>query len=206
MTKVKSSAPHGAASETARERILRAAARLYASRGFEGTSLRQVAEAAAVTKPLVLYHFESKERLFSTLLREAVDQYRRKAQGIVARPESAAERLRDLLRAQVAELDAAPEVMAFAYEAMTMPGMLPLGFDYKAEGRQLFGIYVRLIEEGQRRGEFRATDPRCVAGIAIATLGLYANAVLAGDLGRIPKDLGDVLYGLLTQGVEARRS
>jgi AcrR family transcriptional regulator len=32
---------------------LRAAARLYAVRGFDGTSMRHIAEAAGVTKPLI---------------------------------------------------------------------------------------------------------------------------------------------------------
>jgi AcrR family transcriptional regulator len=202
MGRARRKAPGG----SARERILRAAARLYAMRGFEGTSLREVAEAARVTKPLVLYHFESKERLYATLLREAVGSCRSESQRILERQASAGERLRELLRWQAEQTSEAPEIAAFAYEVMTMPGLLPLGFDYRSEGRELFEVYVRLIEEGRRSGEFRAVNPRTVAVLSVASLGLYAAAVLTGELERIPDDLGDSLFDLLMQGVEARRS
>jgi TetR/AcrR family transcriptional regulator len=191
---------------TARERILRAAANLYARRGFRGTSVREVAEAAGVTKPLVLYHFDSMEALFSTLLHESVSRCRREAEETLSRSGSTTDRLRGLLRAQVSQAREAPEVAAFAYEVMTMPGMLPLGFDYRSEGREIFEIYVRLIAEGQRRGEFRALDARVAAAVLFGTLRLYTTAVLAGDLEQIPEGLEDALFDLLMQGMEARGS
>jgi len=194
------------AGNTARERILRAAANLYARRGFRGTSLREVAEAAGATKPLVLYHFESKEKLFAVLLREALERFRREAAEILSRPGSAEEQLRELLRAHVRQAREAPELAAFAYDVMSMPGLLPLGFGYRSEGREAFEIYVRVIEEGQRRGEFREAGAVVIAAAMFGTLRLYTTAVLAGDLERIPEGLGDDLFDLLMKGMGARDS
>ncbi len=168
--------------------------------------MRAIAEAAGVTKPLVLYHFESKEKLFATLLREAVGGCICEAEKIAARPASAAQRLRELVHFQAAQARLAPEVMVFAYEVLAMPGLPPLGYDYRAQGRQLFEVFVRLVEEGQRRGEFRPVDPSFIAAIPISVIGLYAAAVLSGDVERIPDDLGDLLCEMLMQGVEARHS
>ena len=50
------------------DRILAAADRLFGERGFDGVSARDVAEAAGVKKPLVFYHFGSKDKLFARVL------------------------------------------------------------------------------------------------------------------------------------------
>jgi AcrR family transcriptional regulator len=196
--------PPEAARETARERILRVAARLYAVRGYEGTSMREIAEAAEVTKPLVYYHFGSKEQLFSSLLREALDRIQAVSQEVLRRETSAADRLHALLRVQFDLAREAPEVLAFMHEVMTMPGILPLGFDYKSEGRQMCEGVVSLIEEGQSRGEFRAVDPHAVVKIPIALLGWYVGEVLSGTLESIPEDIADTVHGLLLHGLEAK--
>lgn len=48
--------------------IARAAARLFASDGYEATSVRTIVEAAGVTKPTLYYHYGSKEGLAKALV------------------------------------------------------------------------------------------------------------------------------------------
>jgi len=51
-----------------RDRILAEAERLFASRGYAGTSLRQVADAVGVTPPNLYNHFRSKRALYESVL------------------------------------------------------------------------------------------------------------------------------------------
>lgn len=51
-----------------RGRILEEALQMFAARGFEGSTLRDIAEAAGVNHALIKYHFENKDLLW----REAV--------------------------------------------------------------------------------------------------------------------------------------
>ncbi len=52
------------------ERILAAAETCFSSRGYAATSMREIAASAGVSKSLLHYHFESKDRLFlETLVR-----------------------------------------------------------------------------------------------------------------------------------------
>lgn len=61
-----------ARSVSTRQRILDAAEQLFADYGFNGTSVRQIVEAAKVNLGAIPYHFGSKEELFkATLLRRA---------------------------------------------------------------------------------------------------------------------------------------
>jgi AcrR family transcriptional regulator len=53
--------------ETTRERILRAAERIYAASGFHGMSLRDVTLLAGVNLAAVNYHFGSKDKLIFAL-------------------------------------------------------------------------------------------------------------------------------------------
>jgi AcrR family transcriptional regulator len=50
-----------------RERILDVALDLFVAQGYDGTSLRQIAEQLSVTKAALYYHFESKEDILRVL-------------------------------------------------------------------------------------------------------------------------------------------
>ena len=58
--------PKGELSPVARH-IARAAARLFAERGYDATSVREIVEAAGVAKPTLYYYFRSKEGLAQAL-------------------------------------------------------------------------------------------------------------------------------------------
>ncbi len=55
----------------ARERqLLAAAERLFAARGYEGTSIEDVARAAGVTRPIIYQHFGDKAGMFLACVRQ----------------------------------------------------------------------------------------------------------------------------------------
>jgi AcrR family transcriptional regulator len=54
---------------TTKEKLMDAAEKLFARRGFHGTSLRDITRAAAVDLALVNYHFGSKKQLLSEVLK-----------------------------------------------------------------------------------------------------------------------------------------
>jgi AcrR family transcriptional regulator len=58
-------------SERSRSQILEAALKLFSHRGYGATSVRDIAEAAGVSKGNVYHHFPDKETIF----RELLDQY-----------------------------------------------------------------------------------------------------------------------------------
>ena len=63
-----------AGTDLQRERILQAAATLFASQGYAATTLAQIVRALDVTKPFVYYYFRDKQEIFETLSwRPAVD-------------------------------------------------------------------------------------------------------------------------------------
>lgn len=53
-----------------RQQILEVAAGMFARKGFQGTTTREIAEEAGVTEALLFRHFATKENLYWTLIEE----------------------------------------------------------------------------------------------------------------------------------------
>ena len=58
-----------------RERIQQAALELFAERGLQQTSLRDIADRLGVTKPALYYHFASREDLLNSLVQPMIDDF-----------------------------------------------------------------------------------------------------------------------------------
>src|ERR1700759_5549487 len=57
-----------------REEILDEATRLFAERGYEGTSMADLAETVGLRKASLFHHFASKELLYAAVLERLVDE------------------------------------------------------------------------------------------------------------------------------------
>ncbi|MCE1227092.1 MAG: TetR/AcrR family transcriptional regulator, partial [Geobacteraceae bacterium] len=51
-------------SANVRQRLLDAALQLFSTKGYAATSVRELVEAAGVTKPVLYYYFKNKEGLY----------------------------------------------------------------------------------------------------------------------------------------------
>lgn len=67
-------------------RIQAAALELFATQGYDKTSLRQIADKLGLTKPALYYNFSSKEALLSSLVQPLIDD----VEALLARDEAAA--------------------------------------------------------------------------------------------------------------------
>ncbi|MBQ5939499.1 MULTISPECIES: TetR/AcrR family transcriptional regulator [unclassified Massilia] len=78
--------------------ILAAATRLFAERGFEGTSIAAVAEHAGISKQNLLYYFPAKQDLYRRVLDDVLDDWLERMQHLAEAEGAPA----DVLRAYVA--------------------------------------------------------------------------------------------------------
>src|SRR5437588_2066460 len=61
-------APAKLSSEERRAAIVKAVRRLFAEKGFHGTTTRELAEAAGVSEALLFKHFPNKEALYGAMM------------------------------------------------------------------------------------------------------------------------------------------
>jgi len=81
-------------SESTRERILETALGKFRKRGFDATTMREIAEAAGTSLGSAYYYFPSKEALVLAHWETQMDEHERRARDVFARSGDLGERLR----------------------------------------------------------------------------------------------------------------
>ena len=141
----------------ARDKILETATRLFSTQGFGSTSLSQVAKEARVSKALIFWHFENKERLFQSALQRSLEPYFVNVVGQLDGLDEAAQihRLIDLFYDFVREhMQSIRFVLSLILREEKQPD------DPVARVAELFRIFRNLLndilENGRQKGVFRA--------------------------------------------------
>ncbi len=62
-------------STEAEHKILEAARQEFKQKGYNGTRMQKIADAAGISKPSLHYYFRNKENLFKKIFDEALDEY-----------------------------------------------------------------------------------------------------------------------------------
>ena len=73
--------------ETTRDRILKEAARLFTEKGYEATSIQDLAEALGLSKAALYHHFRSKEEILYEISRLALEGLIQAGQKALAEPD-----------------------------------------------------------------------------------------------------------------------
>jgi len=160
--------PDGAA----RARILVEASRLFAVRGFHGTSTRDIAAAVGIRQPTLYSHFASKHAILAALLDADLRPAKARVCAALDLDGSAAARLHALLVADVSAILSLPYDVRGFYNDEVLE-LLELDAQSKLRA-ELHALTTSLIGIGIEAGEFLAEDPAFVRG---AITGLTLQAV-----------------------------
>lgn len=171
-----------------RETIREAALDVFSQHGFRGATLDQIAQAAGLSKPNLLYYFPSKEAIHMELLSHLMTDWLEPLRAVV--PEG--EPVEELVDYVVRKLDMAREMpresRLFANEIVQgAPRILDM---ITGELRDLVDEKARLIRDWQDQGRIARVDPYHLIFSIWATTQHYADfdIQVRGVLG---KDSGD---------------
>ena len=158
-----------------KQTILKTAARLFATRGFDATTTLQIAREAGATEPLIYYHFKGKDDLFTRIIDATFSEYFSRIDKLEKNPNSPFGQIQKLIELQYDIAEEMPdEVQLIAnlaqlniakrsHSRWDSTGACPARLNdpqdicagnVKEYRRRLLGYLTRSLSEGAKTGEF----------------------------------------------------
>ncbi|MCB1453052.1 MAG: TetR family transcriptional regulator C-terminal domain-containing protein [Rhizobiaceae bacterium] len=170
-----------------RELILEAALDVFSAHGFRGATIDQIADAAGMSKPNLLYYFKSKEDIHTTLIERLLETWLAPLHEIDDIGDPMTELRAYIRRKLEMARDYPRESRLFANEILQgAPRIMPL---LEGELKSLVDEKSEIIKGWMRDGKIARTDPRHLIFAIWATTQHYADfdvqvrAVLGPDRG-----------------------
>jgi AcrR family transcriptional regulator len=171
---------NGAAAADRRQRILAAAVRVFAARGFHASRVGDIAEEAGVAHGLLYHYFPSKEAVLQTIFRDSWSRLIGALHGIEAAGGPAPEQLRRIAAVLLRSWRDDPDLVRVLVREVARSPHLSEQVD---EVREVFLVLERVIARGQAEGTFRSDlDPRLASWIVYGSLEELLTGWVLGQL------------------------
>jgi len=171
--------PEGAGdTAVVRRKILHEATRLFSAKGYNGVSVREIVEAAGVTKPTLYYYFPSKEQLFKRIIIDLLEDFRGQLEQEVAQPGTIRERLLRICEVHFEFARRNAEQCRLAYSVYFSSERNVIDFDFNAYYMRNFEKIGEVIADGIASNELRAGNPMLMAFNFIGVVNLYIMGML----------------------------
>ncbi len=163
-----------------RSQIIQAATRLFARKGYGSTSVREVVEAAGVTKPTLYYYFANKEALFLEIVNTHIDGLGQLVRAVVDSDGTVRERLQHFAtlytHGAAENKDAVRLLMTLKHDSLDQPAVDLMSMHQQSI--QQFGV---LLQQGVEAGELRADIDIPISVMAfMGSLNLICAATVEG--------------------------
>jgi TetR/AcrR family transcriptional regulator, cholesterol catabolism regulator len=179
-----------------RDELTRVAARLFAERGYQGTSLADLAAELGMQKPSLYHHIASKEDLLWEVAREGAEAFHAALDGVP--PGSAPERIRLALRAHLAVVAGQLDIATVFVREWRYLGA-ERRERFVAERRRYEERIRDLFREGVERSELRTDLDVATAALLFLSAANWAYTWLRGGAGT--DELADRLFAALLDGM-----
>lgn len=150
-----------------RAEILAAAERIFVHHGYEGATIRKIADEVGLSSTALYMHFSDKSEILHEICEQAFEQLLTMNRAVLDEPGTPEQRMRRLMQSYVRFGFENPNAYRLVY--MTRPVEAQQAQSVaQSLGYELFGAFVQVVEEaaadGRLRGETRATAQALWAG------------------------------------------
>jgi len=195
-----------------KEKLVQVAERLFAEKGFDGASVRDICAGAGANLGAVTYHFGGKEALFAEVLDRRIQPMLQTGMEIVQSAMEPEQKLRALLEAYAMHvLHRDPALRAFFAEVIQGGRRLPQKAMEALHWRNR--VFGEIVNEGVVKGAFRECDVENAAWIFFGMIAAFiltephllkgeaaANGYSGDEVRRITGTAADLFFKGLRRG------
>ncbi|MEW5875898.1 MAG: TetR/AcrR family transcriptional regulator [Candidatus Zixiibacteriota bacterium] len=149
-----------------RTALLDAARHLFAMKGYDGTSIKDITTRAGANLGAVTYHFGTKDALYTETLRSLTEPLAPRIGVLKSKKGTPLERIEQYMRGYFTYLAQNPELPSMLFQELALHRQIP--DPIKAVMRPMFGLLAANISEGQEEGSIITGDPVLLALSVIA--------------------------------------
>ena len=155
---------------SAKERIIASAITLFAQKGYDKTSVREIVSSAGVTKPVLYYHFQSKEGLLRAILSKAEAIQEDLMKTLLDSSGTAMERFFLLAEEIFQAVEKHQNLFRMIQCLVFGPPQGVPECDIQGFHGRLVAVIQRIYTEGLRKGEVIEADPEDVALLILSII------------------------------------
>jgi AcrR family transcriptional regulator len=142
---------------------------MFSERGYQATTVRDIARELNMQAGSLYAHIESKEDVLWQIVDQAAGQFLSAIEPIVEGDASSVEKLRAMVRAHVGVVagnEGNAAIFLHEWKFLSEARRASVA----ARRNRYEGFYRRVIEEGIRSGEFAPTDPKMAALMVLSVM------------------------------------
>jgi AcrR family transcriptional regulator len=183
------------------QKIMNTAQTLFATKGYNGTSINDIVKESGVSKGAIYNHFENKERLFMSLLDIQTEIGLEQIQSIFSEDDTSIDKLKKIFKTTFSSSVACTREICmmqteFMVTASRTYSLIP---DLQRRYHTIQKFVVDIIEEGKKLGEIKQEiDSENLVTLVFATLdGLgfqYATLGIRFDVDSLEKLMMEMVF------------
>jgi AcrR family transcriptional regulator len=186
------------------DRILNKALELFSTKGYDATSVREICEAAEITKPTLYHFYGSKEGVYRALVEGALQEYKERLVRQVDAPGSPRERLKAIARDYFAFARERRELVRFIFALVHNPSSSAPVTDFSHFYSTVVGLIASVVERGVEEGSLRPGPADLRMLVFMGALGESLCGYLITGTPEITPELADRLVDAIVEGWAAR--
>ena len=186
----------------AKAEIEKQAMHLIATKGYANTTVREIVEAAGVTKPTLYYYFQSKADLYEKIFKQQIDGFICEMEAIAHSDSSMVDRLERLADLHFNTLRADPLLTRFFFRTIFSGSSQMPQFDFNPVIDREDHCIQHILKCGVERGEIPKEAASFFSMIQFkAATHIYATRLAVGKQVEMPDDLAQKTVAYFLHGI-----